>query len=737
MESHNDPVIRLHLNRKRNQDKCTQLKHAASGTCQTVAPPVREPEKLFITELLTDYQTTVNVEIPGEVLMNENDIDILYNSMKNDEAIISQPERKSLWKYIKLLNTANAMRNSSVCAAGDVLREIGRKSTNEYMKVKNASEKPSCKSRAVKVDDHKDMQDIVNWMSGRLDALERLKYEELLRECSCKVCLSSLTNENSCLRHCCSLESRCSNLANLFHSTSATNLKRIWRLSAKLPSAPSMWLSKCRHSIITPTYLLEGCLGFIDEAMDNLSLGRISSDNLISIEEYCPNFQSLDNTPSYIDRDVKITNFTSLELSDGDGFILFTDREPLEVSRAFNNEERVVFRIAGIDAPEAATKVSYGIHKGDKVYTKESCFEFGLDAKRFLCRQLQCARSIYIQQSGFTDQYNRRIARLLVKYNENVNEKVDLAQVLLENGHAFCYTSAAPIREYYESQAKAILEKKGIWQHPKDVQDSIVPWKWRQRAKSNQNTKSKWITVENAEWTVARPVQPSEKIVFKIEKATPIPNEDKLFVGKSLLKGAGNGLFLREHESINKGEVVCVYSNRKTKEEILSSAERDYAFEDKDNRLMYLGYPVKDLYYGPIANDCSLKYIIEEMEKYVASGQLPPNFCGDCCMNIEKKAQNCYASPKVDRNKKMMFLVADKTLPSTAQNTELYISYGFTSYWIPQLSVLSESKQPEGYYIAMKRYIDVLKIFRNDPEISPYWVSNSTESNTSTVESTT
>ena len=104
-------------------------------------------------------------------------------------------------------------------------------------------------------------------------------------------------------------------------------------------------------------------------------------------------------------------------------------------------------------------------------------------------------------------------------------------------------------------------------------------------------------------------------------------------------------------------------------------------------------------------------------------------------MNIEKKLQNCYASTKVDRNKKMMFLVADETLCSTAQNTELYISYGFTLYWIPQLSALSESKQPESYYMAMTRY--VLKIFRNDPEISPYWVSNPIETNASNVESIT
>ena len=93
---------------------------------------------------------------------------------------------------------------------------------------------------------------------------------------------------------------------------------------------------------------------------------------------------------------------------------------------------------------------------------------------------------------------------------------------------------------------------------------------------------------------MTRPVKPSEKIVFSTEKATPIPNEDKLFVRKSLLKGAGNGLFLREGQSMNKGEVVCVYSNCKTREEIQSSAERDYAFEDNENKLMYLGYPVKD-----------------------------------------------------------------------------------------------------------------------------------------------
>ena len=105
--------------------------------------------------------------------------------------------------------------------------------------------------------------------------------------------------------------------------------------------------------------------------------------------------------------------------------------------------------------------------------------------------------------------------------------------------------------------------------------------------------------------------------------------------------------------------------------------------------------------------------------------------------SILRKIAELLCFNKVDRNKKMMFLVADETLRSTAQNTELYISYGFTSYWIPQLSALSESKQPESYYMAMKRYIDVLKIFRNDPEISPYWVSNPIETNASNVESIT
>ena len=68
----------------------------------------------------------------------------------------------------------------------------------------------------------------------------------------------------------------------------------------------------------------------------------------------------------------------------------FTDREPLKVSRAFNGEEKVAFRIARIDAPEADTRVLNGIDKGDKVYTKESCFECDSDAKQFLCCQLQC-----------------------------------------------------------------------------------------------------------------------------------------------------------------------------------------------------------------------------------------------------------------------------------------------------------------------------------------------------------
>ena len=128
--------------------------------------------------------------------MNEDDINTLYNSMKNQETVIPQPERKSLWKYAKPLNTAYAMRNSNVCTVCDVIQQIGRKSTNEHIKMKGAIKKTSCKCRAVKVDsdDHKDMTDIVSWMSGRVDAQERRKCEEFLRQCSCKVCLSLLTN---------------------------------------------------------------------------------------------------------------------------------------------------------------------------------------------------------------------------------------------------------------------------------------------------------------------------------------------------------------------------------------------------------------------------------------------------------------------------------------------------------------------------------------------------------------
>ena len=47
-------------------------------------------KQLLVTELLTDCQTTVNVEILGEVPMNVDDINTLYNCMKNQETVIPQ-----------------------------------------------------------------------------------------------------------------------------------------------------------------------------------------------------------------------------------------------------------------------------------------------------------------------------------------------------------------------------------------------------------------------------------------------------------------------------------------------------------------------------------------------------------------------------------------------------------------------------------------------------------------------
>ena len=59
---------------------------------------VQDKEQPFVTEL-TDYQTTINGEIPGEVLMNVNDINTFHNSTKNEETTNCAPPLADLFLY--------------------------------------------------------------------------------------------------------------------------------------------------------------------------------------------------------------------------------------------------------------------------------------------------------------------------------------------------------------------------------------------------------------------------------------------------------------------------------------------------------------------------------------------------------------------------------------------------------------------------------------------------------------
>ena len=95
---------------------------------------------------------------------------------------------------------------------------------------------------------------------------------------------------------------------------------------------------------------------------------------------------------------------------------------------------------------------------------------FGIDATNYL-KQLLSERRVDVDISA-TDRYGRKLARLYWKGK-------DINRELVSAGYAWVYDEYVTDHSFYENQAQARIEKKGLW---KDS-DQIEPWKWRQLRK--------------------------------------------------------------------------------------------------------------------------------------------------------------------------------------------------------------------------------------------------------------
>ena len=95
---------------------------------------------------------------------------------------------------------------------------------------------------------------------------------------------------------------------------------------------------------------------------------------------------------------------------------------------------------------------------------------FGIDSTNYLKKLLSDGK-VNIDISG-SDRYGRKLARLYWKGK-------DINRELVSAGYAWVYDEYVTDHSFYENQAQARIEKKGLW---KDS-DQIEPWKWRQLRK--------------------------------------------------------------------------------------------------------------------------------------------------------------------------------------------------------------------------------------------------------------
>ena len=244
---------------------------------------------------------------------------------------------------------------------------------------------------------------------------------------------------------------------------------------------------------------------------------------------------------------------------------------------------------------------------------------------------------------------------------------------LIERGYSYPVEGAPPAyQQAWEQSTHGVHHYSGLAD-----QQALCPWELKRAFRQDE------FPVVEAEWRT----QEGAAFTCTVRNSTERLNEANLFVLKSLISGAGMGLFLRPTPPggiplvIPQGRLICMYSRTRTWEDVGDMASTDYLLEvtlgggttARFNPEVYNGDDI-----GRFINQGGLLEGLEEMcrgcDRDSGRTSYTPHEVNQA---IE---QHCNVTYKPLRNSQLK-VVAKVALTSTREPQELLSNYGI-DYWL-------------------------------------------------------
>ena len=189
----------------------------------------------------------------------------------------------------------------------------------------------------------------------------------------------------------------------------------------------------------------------------------------------------------------------------------------------------------------------------------------------------------------------------------------DYSVLTLEKGLSYTYPAFHINITYLRSAQQAAQNKCGLFTCPDEGHLLLLPWKFRSGI-VNMNSH-----VLNSEHSIAVSVDKLTHVCGKVNSRTDSvccikhmkARETLLTVKTSTIVGAGMGVFVRPNNRVEKGKIICTYSDLPTTS--VHGIDPDYHFQvlSGAKSIHYDGFREKHCQLGPLVNDISLTCFVK------------------------------------------------------------------------------------------------------------------------------
>eukprot|EP00795_Rhopilema_esculentum_P006545 gene6545-12029_t len=296
------------------------------------------------------------------------------------------------------------------------------------------------------------------------------------------------------------------------------------------------------------------------------------------------------------------------------------------------------------------------------------------------------------------DFHGRFIVRILFR-RCGAGDIHDLGEELIRRGYAFLYPIFGLPRVYIEAAKHAKQNGLGLFQHPPEVLEAILPNKCR------EGSGEKGVALRQAgpfgsDCVIVTPPRICSEV---------LANERMLRVGESTIRGAGDGLFLKpQPRRIPRGTKLCLYMDKLFNSLSVVSSQ-DYTLEMRrrgKKKLLYAdAEKCHDVFLGPKCNDKSFGSVFGRIDfgsldcsvsatrGRRALGQAVTVHSLDTFFTefrkVEEDVSNCHFS----YDGPFTFLETTVDIPAHTSQ-ELFVSYGISGYWIPKVQAALAKEPP-------------------------------------------